>query len=64
MSGRCPAVTFTIGAATIVTDRNTDFKKGDCKDLKSGRNVAVTGKTQPTLSVLADRIEFKKDNED
>ena len=63
LSGRCPAVMFVIGTTTIVTDGKTDFKKGDCGDLKSGRGVAVTGKTQPGLSVLATRIEFKKGNE-
>jgi hypothetical protein len=64
VSGDCPDLTFLVGIRRIVTDRNTDFnKKNDCGDLRNGRSVAVDGLDQGN-SVLATKIELKKDEEE
>jgi Domain of unknown function (DUF5666) len=58
--GRCPSVVFVIKTTTIIVDSSTDFRKGDCSDLRAGVNVSVTGTLQSDDKVLATKIEFKK----
>jgi hypothetical protein len=59
-SGRCPNVAFTIRGTRIVADSSTDYRKGDCEDLRNGREVVVTGTVEPDHTVYATRIELKK----
>jgi hypothetical protein len=58
--GRCPAVTFVVKTTTIVVNTSTDFKNGECSDLKAGVEVTVTGTMQADLKVLATKVQFKK----
>ena len=58
--GRCPAVAFVVKTTTIIVNTSTDFKNGDCADLKAGVDVTVTGTMQADLKVLATKVQFKK----
>jgi hypothetical protein len=60
MSGKCPDVTFVVKFVTIKADRDTDFKKGGCKDLRLGLSVSVTGTVQPDHTVKATLVEIAK----
>jgi hypothetical protein len=62
--GQCPDVVFVVKATTIVVNQATDFKRGDCSDLRSGVDVTVTGTMQPDRNVLATTVQFKKNNND
>jgi hypothetical protein len=64
MFGRCPTVVFVITPTTFVVDQSTDFKGGDCSDLRSGVSVTVRGTLQGDLSVLATNVQFKKKQND
>src|SRR3954470_15058842 len=57
VSGRCPALTFTIGDLTIVTDRATDYNKIKCGDLRPGRSVSGQGTTQANGTIKATDIQ-------
>ena len=58
--GRCPAVIFVVKTTTIIVNTSTDFKGGNCSDLRSGVDVTVTGTLQPDQKVLADKVQIKK----
>jgi hypothetical protein len=64
VSGRCPDVTFVVRSVTVVTDRSTDYKRGDCKDLKEDRSVTVEGFMNPNGSIRATFIELSKGDKD
>ena len=59
-SGKCPDVTFVVQLTTIKADRDTDFSKGGCKDLRVGLGLSVTGTVQPDQTVKAARIVINK----
>jgi hypothetical protein len=59
-SGKCPDIAFVVKLITIKADRDTDFKKGGCKDLRVGLNVSVTGTVQPDHTVKATLVEIDK----
>ena len=58
--GRCPAVAFVVKTTTIVVNTSTEFKNGECADLRAGVDVTVTGTMQADLKVLATKVQFKK----
>jgi hypothetical protein len=58
--GRCPAVTFVVKTTTILVNTSTEFKNGECADLRAGVDVTVTGTMQADLKVLATKVQFKK----
>jgi hypothetical protein len=60
MSGECPNVGFIAAGRAVLTDKSTEFKRGDCHDLSIGDFVKVRGTTTPGSPVSADRIEFKR----
>ena len=60
LSGHCPNVIFVVHATTVVAGSSTEYRKGDCGDLRNRTNVTVTGTVQPNQSLLATRIELKK----
>ena len=62
--GRCPAVVFVLKTTTIIANPATNFKRGNCSDLRSGVDVSVTGTIQPDQKVLATTVEFKKKQND
>lgn len=53
-------MSFRIGADTIVTDRDTKYKGGNCRSLRNGDDVDVKGKRQSNGSILADEIKLDK----
>jgi len=58
LSGSCPDRTFSIGGATIVTNRDTQYPgKDDCRDLRDGVSARVRGIGQADGSILATRID-------
>ena len=58
-AGTCPALTFTVGATTVVTNASTQFKDVACTALANNLSVEVKGTTQSTGSLLATRVEAK-----
>jgi Domain of unknown function (DUF5666) len=64
LSGQCPGVVFVVKTTTIIVTAATDFKNGDCGDLRSGVDVTLTGTIQADQSVVASRVQFKKKQHD
>jgi hypothetical protein len=60
LSGHCPNVTFVVHATIVVAGSSTEYRKGNCGDLRNRTDVTVTGTVQPNQSLLATRIELKK----
>jgi hypothetical protein len=58
LTGTCPALQFTVGTQVVKTDRNTEFKKMDCSEIRNGIDVDVRGFRQPDGSLLARRVEL------
>ena len=58
LSGTCPNLRFTVDSRTVATDRETDFRHGDCTKARNGEAVTVRGFAQPDATVLASRIDF------
>ena len=54
-------VGFAVQSTAVLADRDTEYKKGDCSDLRNGRDVTVTGTVLSTGAVHATRIEIKKE---
>jgi hypothetical protein len=59
---RCPAASFLVLTTTVTTNNDTDYKGGHCDDITPLRSVDVTGQRQSDGSVLANRVNFKKDH--
>ena len=59
-SGTCPALTFTVGSTTVVTDASTRFKDVACAALANDMRVEVKGTKQSTGNVLATTVEAKQ----
>ena len=57
-TGACPAVTFSVGSTTVVTDAATRFDDGSCGTLQDGTWVEVKGTRQPNGTVLAAKIDI------
>jgi hypothetical protein len=53
-----------VDATKVVADSATDYRKGDCGDLRNGRDVAVTGTVLADRTMKATRIEIKKNDKD
>lgn len=58
-TGDCPNVGLLAGGRAIVTDGQTEYKKGRCRDLSVGDQIKVRGIVTGDSPVAADRIEFK-----
>jgi hypothetical protein len=58
VSGSCPNIRFQVDGRTVTTDRTTDFRRGDCSDARTGKDVTVRGFPQPDGTVRATRVEF------
>jgi hypothetical protein len=64
LHGSCPNITFAVSGRTIVTDRDTEFKKDGCEAVKNGVTVQVRGTTQADGTVSASRIDIEKSKKD
>jgi hypothetical protein len=62
--GRCPDLRFAVGLRGVVTDRNTDFRKSKCSDMRNGLQVDVRGVVQADRTVRATRVEVTQDDDD
>jgi hypothetical protein len=60
LDGSCPALRFEVKDRTVITDGDTDFKKGECKDVREDRKVDVKGQVQSSGRVLAQEVEIHK----
>jgi hypothetical protein len=58
MSGSCPNLRFSVDDRTVTTDRETDFRRGDCSKARNGERVTVRGFAQGDGTVRATRVEF------
>ena len=58
-TGECPNVGLLVGVRAIVTDGQTEYRKGRCSDLSVGDKIKVRGTVTGDSPVAADRIEFK-----
>jgi hypothetical protein len=61
LTGSCPSLTLTVKDTVVVTNADTNFKKGKCGDLRKGREVSVTG-LRTGSTVTATTIEINKDD--
>jgi hypothetical protein len=60
LSGQCPALQFVVKSRVVRTSAETNFEKGSCSDLTSGRDVAVEGIRRADGSIDARVVELKK----
>jgi hypothetical protein len=58
LSGSCPTLRFEVRDTVVLTDQRTNFRGGNCKDLRNGEEVEVEGTLQPDGSILASRVEL------
>jgi len=59
-AGTCPALTFSVGTASVATSTSTEFKDVSCTALKNGDRVEVKGSRLTTGGVVnATRVEKK-----
>jgi hypothetical protein len=63
VTGGCPSISFFVDGEHVVTDGSTDYKKGNCGDVRGLRRVKVDGLKSGDL-VHATRIELEKDDDD
>jgi hypothetical protein len=62
ISGSCPNLSFRIGVNLVRTDSQTDFRHGDCADVRNNREVEVRGYMQPDGKVLLHRVDLDDDD--
>jgi hypothetical protein len=60
VDGSCPSIRFEVKNRTVVTNEDTDYKKGNCGDITEDRKVDVKGRLQSNGWVLADLVEIQK----
>jgi hypothetical protein len=60
----CPAVTFVVNGITVTTTPTTEYREGDCPDLKRGARVQVKGIRLADGSVRAARVMFKRQRQE
>jgi hypothetical protein len=64
LSGRCPNLSFEIKGSQVFTNRDTNFKRGKCGDMKKGREVTVIGRRLTDGTVEAREVELNRDDSD
>jgi hypothetical protein len=62
LTGRCPAVTFTIDGRTVSTSDSTNYRGGNCGKLSNGDSVRVRGLPTSEGTVNATEIDFDDDD--
>jgi hypothetical protein len=58
LSGSCPSLSFTVRGQAVVTDGSTNFKGGNCRDIRNGVEVEVKGERRGSGPIRADKIEI------
>lgn len=59
-SGTCPAVTLTVGSATVTANASTSFEKGSCTALAVKDSVEIKASKQANGTLVAKKVEKKK----
>lgn len=62
VTGNCPDISFFLEGTRVVADRSTEYKKGKCGDVRSGRKATVNG-VKTNNVVQATKIEIDKDDD-
>jgi hypothetical protein len=57
MTGDCPNVSYVIKDRTVVTSAATDFQKGPCSKIKTGKDVHVEGVELSDRTIRADIVK-------
>jgi hypothetical protein len=57
--GTCPALTFNVDENTVFTTSDTNFKKGNCRDVELGERVRIKGTRLANGTVRAREVEFR-----
>jgi hypothetical protein len=58
-AGSCPALTFTVQGFAVYTSRETEFRKGPCKEVTNGAVVTVSGRRMSDGRVRGDTVELR-----
>ena len=64
LAGGCPNVAIMVRLMTIVVDRSTHIRGGNCDDLRLGRRVEGSGTTQPNGTIKATDLRVRKEDDD
>jgi uncharacterized protein DUF5666/all-beta uncharacterized protein len=60
VNGSCPSLRIEVKHRTVITDSETQYKKGSCEDVREDRKIAVTGLLQSDGRILAQLVEIHK----
>jgi hypothetical protein len=63
LGGSCPSLSFKVRGQDIVTDRDTNFSGGSCRDIRNGIEVEVDGERIGTGPIRARRVEIDDDDD-
>jgi hypothetical protein len=63
LSGSCPSLSFSVRGQSVVTDGSTNFKGGNCRDIRPGVEVDVKGERRGSGPIRAERVEIKDDDD-
>jgi hypothetical protein len=64
LAGSCPSLSFKVRGQDVVTDGNTNFSGGNCRDVRNGREVEVEGLRTGSGPIRARRVSIEDDDDD
>jgi hypothetical protein len=64
LSGTCPALAFSLKGLTVYTSPDTDFNRGDCRDVRDGSDVDIRGVSMSDGRVRADKVTLKRNRDE
>jgi hypothetical protein len=64
VSGDCPTIQFTLDGRRVFTNDATQFQRGPCRAIEGGTRLEVQGREMLDGTVLADRVEFVRNDDD
>jgi hypothetical protein len=59
LSGHCPDIAFSIGREHVTADDSTNYRGGNCRDLRNKKKVSVTGVRDSDGTIQASRITIR-----
>jgi outer membrane biosynthesis protein TonB len=62
--GRCPDLLLTIDGQPVITDSSTDFRKGNCDDVRDAKSASGKGMLLASGFIRATEIEAGKEKRD
>lgn len=60
LGGTCPSLTFLVDRRQVTTTSETRFSSGECRHLRDGMEVDVTGDVLSNGTIQARRVELKR----